>query len=123
MAQVLLSVVTLAVMIFALVDIITSDNWRVKHLPKIAWVLLVIFLPLIGSVLWIVLGKQREVRAEPFTTFGDPRRRETAAPMMRSSTEDDLAAVEREIRFHEREAEIRRLEAKLEAKRNTGPTA
>ena len=122
MAQVLLSVVTLAVMIFALVDIITSDNWRVKHLPKIAWVLLVIFLPLIGSVLWIVLGKQRDVRAEPFTSFGDPRRREAAAPA-RSSTEDDLAAVEREIRFHEREAEIRRLEAKLEAKRNTGPTA
>ena len=117
MAQVLLSVVTLAVMIFALVDIITSDNWRVKHLPKIAWVLLVIFLPLIGSVLWFVLGKEREARAEPFTTVGDPRRRETAVPQ-RSSTEDDLAAVEREIQFHERQAEIRRLEAKLKARRD-----
>ena len=122
MAQVLLSVVTLAVMIFALVDIITSDNWRVKHLPKIAWVLLVIFLPLIGSVLWFVLGKEREARSEPFPTFGDPRRRETAVPQ-RSSTEDDLAAVEREIQFHERQAEIGRLEAKLEAKRKTDPTA
>ena len=52
---------------------------------------------------------------EVLGSFGDARR-EGAVPE-RSSTEADLAAVEREIAFHEKQAEIRRLEAKLEAKR------
>ena len=113
MAQIV-SLLLLAVLIFALVDIITSDSWRVRYLPKIAWALLVIFLPLIGSILWFVLGKERLV-VEDRGSFGDPRRRENLE--RRSSTEDDLAAIEREIDFHEKQAEIRRLEAKLDEKR------
>ena len=115
MAQILLSAATLAVMIFALVDIITSDNWRIRFLPKIAWALLVIFLPLIGSILWFVLGKERQP-AENRGSFGDPRR-QLSPSSPRFTTEDDLAAVEREIEFHEKQAEIRRLEAQLRAKR------
>jgi len=114
MAQVLLSVATLALMIFALVDIITSDNWRIRYLPKFAWALLVIFLPLIGSILWLILGKERRAPTV-LGSFGDARREKTVPQY--SSTESELAAVEREIAFHEKQAEIRRLEAKLDAKR------
>ena len=114
MAQ-LLSVLLLAVMIFAIVDAITSDSWRIRFMPKVAWVLLIVFLPLVGSILWFVLGKERTA-VESHGSFGDPRRQDAvrSAP----STEDDLAAVEREIAFHEKQAEIRRLEAKLQAKRD-----
>ena len=118
MAQILLSAATLAVMIFALVDIITSDNWRIRFLPKIAWALLVIFLPLIGSILWFVLGKERQA-VENRGSFGDPRRQESAH--RESTTEDELAAVEREIAFHEKQAEIRRLEEQLKTKRSDDP--
>lgn len=113
MAQIV-SLIYLAILIFALVDIITSDNWRIRYLPKFGWVLLVVFLPLIGSLLWLFLGKDRGV-AEALGSFGDPRRQETV--VRRSSTEDDLAAIDREIEFHEKQAEIRRLEAQLKAKR------
>lgn len=113
MAQIL-SLVYLAILIFALVDIITSDNWRVRYMPKVAWVLLVVFLPLIGSILWLVLGKERSM-PQSLGSFGDPRRQETARTP--SSTENDLAAIEREIEFHEKQAEIRRLEEQLKAKR------
>ena len=119
MAQ-LLSLLLLAVMIFAIVDAVTSDNWRIRYLPKVAWVLLIVFLPLIGSILWFVLGKERTAQVD-HGSFGDPRRRE-ALPEG-SSTEDDLAAVEREIAFHEKQAEIRRLEAQLKAKRNDDPNS
>jgi hypothetical protein len=115
MAQ-LLSLLLLAVMIFAIVDAVTSDNWRIRFMPKVAWVLLIVFLPLVGSVLWFILGKERQVAVDR-GGFGDPRRREGVRPAS-SRTEDDLAAIEREIAFHEKQAEIRRLEAQLKAKRN-----
>ena len=114
MGQFLLSAAFVAVMVFALVDIITSDNWRIRFMPKVAWALLVILLPLIGSILWFILGKERQVTAT-LGSFGDPGRHD----VVRSppTAEDDLAAVEREIEFHEKQAEIRRLEAKLRARR------
>lgn len=108
MAQ-LLSLLLLAVMIFAIVDAITTDSWRIRFMPKVAWVLLIVFLPLIGS--------KRSAAAEA-VGFGDPRRSVRAT----SSTEDDLAAVEREIEFYEKQAQIRRLEAKLQ-ERKEGPNA
>lgn len=104
-------------MIFALIDVITSDSWRFRYLDKVAWVFIVILLPLIGSILWLVIGKQPSAAdAGDRGTFGDPRRHQ---PVSRSlSPQDDAAAVDREIEFHEREARIRRLEAELRAKRN-----
>lgn len=131
MAQVF-SLLLLAVMIFAIVDAVTSDNWRIRYMPKVAWVLLIVFLPLIGSILWFVLGKERTGAVSgggDHGSFGDPRRRESLSReslpreslSRESSAEDDLAAVEREIAFHEKQAEIRRLEAQLRAKRLEGP--
>jgi hypothetical protein len=115
MGQFILSTVVIAVMVFAIVDAITSDNWRVRFMPKVAWVLLIVFLPIIGSILWFVLGKERSAPVV-LGSFGDPRRGEPINPQ--STAEDDLAAVEREIEFHEKQAEIRRLEEQLKAKRD-----
>ena len=56
--------------------------------------------------------------AEP-VSFGDPRRhdavRESAIASL--SPEDEEEAIEAEIRFHEKQAEIRRLEAEVARKR------
>lgn len=112
--SVIMSLVYVAILVFALVDIITTDNWRIRYLPKFGWVLLVVFLPLIGSLLWLFLGKERS-GPEPAVSFGDPRRE--AGVRRQSTTEEDLAAIEQEIEFHEKQAEIRRLEAQLRAKR------
>ena len=114
MIQVLLTVGSLALMIFALVDVITSDSWKFRYLDKVSWVFIVILLPLIGSILWLIVGKQ-PVESTDRGTFGDPRRYETA--FSQPSPQDDAAVVEREIEFHEREARIRRLEAELKTKR------
>lgn len=115
MFQLVLMVGSLALMVFALIDVITSDSWRFRYLEKVSWVFIVILLPLIGSILWFILGKQPAESSDQ-GTFCDPRRREPI--LSYSSPEDDAAAVEREIEFHEREARIQRLEAELRAKRN-----
>jgi hypothetical protein len=47
----------LALDVFCLIDVITSDEDRVRNLPKIAWFLLILFFPLIGSVAWLAAGR------------------------------------------------------------------
>jgi len=112
----ILSLVILAVIVGALVDIITRPEDKVKHLPKIGWILLVVFLPLIGSLVWFMAGHDYSSRNE-YVSFGDPRRREpqsTAAPARGfRTTEQELADLDAEIEFHEKQARIDRLEARL----------
>lgn len=112
----LFTVVPLALLIFALIDLITSDSWQVKHLSKVTWVFIIVLLPFIGSIVWLVVGKDRTRSSGENVSFGDPRRHEEVA--QRLSTEaEDLAAIEREIEHHEREARIRRLEAEVAARK------
>jgi hypothetical protein len=106
---------SLALLVFALVDVIRSYSF--KNLDKLTWVFIVVLLPLVGSILWFVLGKVYEER--PSARFIAPERPEPA-PM---TPEEEQAAIEREIAFHENEARIRRLEADLRAKRERGDTA
>jgi hypothetical protein len=121
--SIVISVALFALLIGALVDIILRSDDQVKHLPKIVWVLLVVFLPLIGSILWFTIGREYAQRVD-LGSFGDPRRRRKAVPTPSSdarprskTTEDELADLDREIEFYEQQARIRRLEAELEEQR------
>lgn len=70
----LIPAVIFALVLAALIDIIVRQDGQVKHLPKLVWVLLVITLPLIGSIIWFAVGREY---TSPVNrgTFGDPRRR------------------------------------------------
>jgi hypothetical protein len=117
--SIVISVLYLLLIVGALVTVITADEGSVKHLPKLVWVLLIVFLPLIGSIIWFAVGKDWSARrAEPIS-FGDPRRQDAvrASAATALSPEDEEAAIEAEIRFHEKQAEIRRLEAEVARKR------
>ena len=123
---VIVSLITLVVMVAALIDLITRDDSQVKHLPKIAWIIIVILLPLIGSVLWFGVGREYQQRAER-GSFGDPRRwaRADAAGPQRSTpglsdTELELARLDAEIAEAERQDRIRRLEREIEERRSDG---
>lgn len=52
-----LGLIYLIVMVVALIDIINTDEHAVRGLPKIAWVLLVVFLPLVGALVWLAVGR------------------------------------------------------------------
>lgn len=56
---VVLAVATLAVMIFALVDMILIEGSRVRGVNKVAWAFIIVLLPLLGAVLWFSLGRGR----------------------------------------------------------------
>jgi hypothetical protein len=115
----LISGLGLMFMIFALVDIIRADQSMIRYLDKPIWIIIVILLPLIGSVLWFVIGRDSGQSVE-LGSFGDPRRRETPrdsalSPRSQSTTERELAALEREIEHQNQDDRIRRLEAHLRA--------
>ena len=71
----LIPAVIFALVLAALIDIIVRQDGQVKHLPKLVWVLLVILLPLIGSIIWFAVGREYTFPVNR-GTFGDPRRRE-----------------------------------------------
>ncbi|WP_371829404.1 PLDc N-terminal domain-containing protein [Rhodococcoides kroppenstedtii] len=52
-----LGLLTMALLVFCLIDVITADDGGVRHIPKIAWLFVVLLLPLIGSLLWLTVGR------------------------------------------------------------------
>jgi hypothetical protein len=104
-----LTIAYLALVIFALVDVITSNDGQIKHLPKFAWILLIVFLPLIGSIVWLIAGRDRTLPSLP----------KPQPPVPQTATEQELAAIEREIEFHEKQEKLRRLEQELQRRKGT----
>jgi len=98
---VIFDVILVAFEIYALVDVIVSNDARIRSLNKIAWVFIVILVPLVGAILWFALGRQR--RSD---TGGEPR---VIAP------DDDPTFLHNVDRYEQQEARIRRLEQELAA--------
>ena len=47
----------LALWIYCVFDAISSDETLIRNLPKMFWLLIVIFVPTIGSIAWLLLGR------------------------------------------------------------------
>jgi hypothetical protein len=108
----LLSLLIIGVMVFSLVDVIRRDDFQVKHLPKTMWIIIVILLPLIGSVLWFTLGRvypedRPRMPRVPRAATASPAPTQTY-PRETRSTEQQLADLEREIEEDRLRDELRR---------------
>jgi hypothetical protein len=60
--ELVFGVVALALWVFCLVDAIGSPADRIRNLPKVAWVLLILLFPLVGSIAWLVAGRPDDAR-------------------------------------------------------------
>ncbi|WBB63904.1 PLD nuclease N-terminal domain-containing protein [Streptomyces sp. WMMC500] len=49
----------LGVVIYALIDCATTKKEDAKHLPKVAWLILIVLFPLLGSLGWLIAGRNR----------------------------------------------------------------
>lgn len=58
--DILVGLVTFALWVFSLVDVIGTDEARMRHLPKLWWLLLVLFFPFVGSIAWLVAGRPEQ---------------------------------------------------------------
>lgn len=94
-----LAVATVVLTVYALVDAALFDRNRIRGLPRFAWILVVLFIPIIGPLLWIVVGRGRRSSGS--------RQPRTMAP------DDDLEFLGRLGRDAEQEQRIRKLEEEL----------
>ena len=61
--------------IWALLDVIATDASTCRNLPKAMWVILVILLPVIGAIIWLVLGRPEKAHWRPGSSdYAAPRR-------------------------------------------------
>jgi hypothetical protein len=60
---ILFYLVPLVLAIYCLINAITSRADDIRHLPKVAWILLILFFPFLGSIAWLAAG--RPVAAKP----------------------------------------------------------
>jgi hypothetical protein len=51
----------LGLWIFCLLDVITTDEYECRNLPKGLWIVIVLFLPDVGSIAWLIAGRPQSV--------------------------------------------------------------
>lgn len=108
-----LAALAVAFIIYTLAQAIITPAQRVRTLPKYAWLLLIIFLPVLGGVLWLSFGKAP--RAGGDSTSGV---RSAGAGAARGVGQEDQAsavaarlAAESDARIEELEERLRQLDA------------
>ncbi|MFX0578112.1 PLD nuclease N-terminal domain-containing protein [Nocardia nepalensis] len=57
MPYAILGLLTLALWVYCLVDIVTCPDAGIRHLPKMGWLIIVILVPTAGALLWLFAGR------------------------------------------------------------------
>lgn len=116
----LVGFLALAVWIYCVFDVIASEEVLVRNLPKMVWLLIVLFIPTVGAVAWLALGRPLYAGWRPGDTGGS-RQRRVLGPEDRS----DFAQRPRpsdDERLKAWEADLQRREEELRGKdRDEGP--
>ena len=68
-------IVMLALWVYCILDVIATDDALVRNLSKGMWLLIVIFLPDIGSLAWLLLGRPLYAGWRPGDTTRRPTKR------------------------------------------------
>ena len=72
MLRVLLILVPLALSIYAFIDCVTTQEKDVRFMPKPVWAILILLFPLVGSVSWLIIGRDRATSQRMRRPFGRP---------------------------------------------------
>jgi hypothetical protein len=51
------ALIAFAVWVFCIIDVITTPNGQTRNLPKLVWLMLVVLLVDIGSIAWLIGGR------------------------------------------------------------------
>ncbi|MEO7268306.1 MAG: PLD nuclease N-terminal domain-containing protein [Knoellia sp.] len=62
--------IALALSIYCVVECVQSDDHKVRGLPKLVWVFVILLFPFAGSIAWLVAGRPKMT----------PPRRQTRGP-------------------------------------------
>ncbi|MER6195518.1 PLD nuclease N-terminal domain-containing protein [Streptomyces cyaneofuscatus] len=122
-------ILPLALMIYAFIDCLNTPEEDTKHLPKIAWVFIILLFWVVGSIGWLFAGKVRHSAAggaglSSWQPGG--RRQQWVAPDdnpdFLKSLKDDKDAKKAEAAAAEAETASEKARAEEELKRRDGGT-
>ncbi|MBC9954990.1 PLDc_N domain-containing protein [Leucobacter sp. cx-42] len=85
-------VLAVAFTLFALVDAAMTDAKRARGVAKPVWIILIVLLPVIGAVLWLLVGKGKTAQAQVLAPDDDPRFTGPALSEQEKSVLNDLEA-------------------------------
>jgi hypothetical protein len=117
--------IELGLLVFCLIECIRTPADEQRNLPRWAWIVLILLVPLVGSIAWLVAGRPRRGRgAAPwpstasagFPEHGRPRR--AAAPPRGPDDDPEFLAslapdAEKQRLLEQWEADLRRREERL----------
>jgi len=106
--------VELALLIFCVIDLIQTPESDIRNLPKWAWLILIIILPLVGCIAWLVAGRPVRVRPSqstwaPGAGFPEPQRPQPKTDDIDARLQAELAEADRR-----HEEAVQRWQASLE---------
>ena len=62
-----LALVEIVLLVYCVLNIVTTPEGQVRNLPKLLWLVLVVVLPLVGGIAWLVAGRpQGPARSMPY---------------------------------------------------------
>lgn len=138
MLRVLMYLVPLALTIYAFIDCLNTPEDEAKHLPKIAWVFIILLFWIVGPIAWLAAGKLRHAPAGGRTPseWHRAHRSQYVAPddnpeFLKSLAEDAASSEEVkdesllkswEADLRRREEELKRQEEQKPGKGNAGGT-
>ncbi|QIS02592.1 hypothetical protein F5X71_09910 [Nocardia brasiliensis] len=72
MPYAIVGLLTLALWVYCLIDIITCPDAGIRHLPKMGWLIVVILIPTVGALLWLFAGRPvHETRPRSTTGYAE----------------------------------------------------
>jgi hypothetical protein len=116
MLRVAIAVAILAIYVYGLVDVIRTDSALTRGFSKTTWIIIVVFLPIIGAALWFLIGRPR---------YEAPVRQSYSHPTAPDDDPDFLRNLEQRRRKQAEAERLRKLKDDLEAKKRQsggGPT-
>jgi len=90
--------------IFALIDCVQTSEDEARHLPKLAWIILIVIAPLVGAIAWLFAGRPRATAAEGAqpTRSSSPAAGRSARPLGPDDDPDFLDQLRRQDAEQER---------------------
>jgi Phospholipase_D-nuclease N-terminal len=86
-------VISLGLSVYALFSCIQTRNEDVPYLPKLVWILLIVFVPFVGPIVWLLMARGQGM---PLGRTPAPRsNRPTGRPLAPDDDPDFLASLER----------------------------
>ena len=83
--------ISLGLSIYALISCIQTRNEDVPYLPKLVWVVLIVFLPYVGPIVWILVSWRSRAAQRPRPVSSTPKSR----PVAPDDDPDFLASLDR----------------------------